>query len=146
MTRDDALNIFKKTGALLEGHFRLTSGLHSTQYFQCAKVLQYPEHAETFCKEIADHFSSNVPDVVVSPAIGGIVVGQEVARLLGCRAIFAERENENMTLRRGFEIEPGEKVIVVEDVVTTGGSLKEVVQLVQKNRWRCVRCGIHCRS
>lgn len=132
MTRGKALKIFKQTGALLEGHFRLTSGLHSPQYFQCARVLQYPHHAEVFCREIADHFRAAGIDVVISPAIGGIVVGQEVARLLGCRAIFAERETEVMTLRRGFEIAAGEKALAVEDVVTTGGSVKEVIALAQQ--------------
>lgn len=131
MTREEALQIFRDTGALLDGHFRLTSGLHSPQYFQCAKVLQYPHYAEKLCREIANHFKDEKIDVVVSPAIGGIVVGQEVARLLGCRAIFAERENGAMTLRRGFEINPAERVLVVEDVVTTGGSLKEVVELAK---------------
>ena len=132
MNRDEALQIFRATGALLEGHFRLTSGLHSPQYFQCARVLQYPRHAELFCREIAGHFSDRHIDCVISPAIGGIVVGQEVARLLGCRAIFAEREQDNMTLRRGFVIEKGERVLAVEDVVTTGGSIKEVLRLVEQ--------------
>ncbi len=131
MTNEQALTLFRESGALLEGHFRLTSGLHSPNYFQCAKVLQYPRHAETFCKDIAERFRGEKIDVVISPAIGGIVVGQEVARLLGCRAIFAERENEVMTLRRGFEIQPGEKCLAVEDVVTTGGSVKEVIALAQ---------------
>jgi len=130
--KEQALQIFKSTGALLEGHFRLTSGLHSPNYFQCAKVLQYPAYAEQFCLEIADRFRAERVDVVVSPAIGGIVVGQEVARLLGCRAIFAEREDNAMTLRRGFEIKPGESVLAVEDVVTTGGSVKEVIALAQQ--------------
>ncbi|HOT95635.1 MAG TPA: orotate phosphoribosyltransferase [bacterium] len=129
MTNDEALAIFKESGALLEGHFRLTSGLHSPHYFQCAKVLQYPQHAETFCRLIAERFRTDGITVVISPAIGGIVVGQEVARLLGCRAIFAEREEGMMTLRRGFEIKAGERCLAVEDVVTTGGSVKEVIAL-----------------
>lgn len=131
MTKDQALELFKKSEALLEGHFRLTSGLHSPQYFQCAKVLQYPNYAEQLCRVIADHYADQKIDCVVSPAIGGIVAGQEVARLLGARAIFAERVNDEMTLRRGFEIKPGERVIAVEDVVTTGGSVKEVIKLAQ---------------
>jgi orotate phosphoribosyltransferase len=131
MTNSEALAVFKESGALLEGHFRLTSGLHSPNYFQCARVLQYPKHAESFCRLIADRFRSEGIGVVISPAIGGIVVGQEVARLLGCRAIFAEREEGVMTLRRGFEIQPGEKCLAVEDVVTTGGSVKEVIALAQ---------------
>ena len=133
MEKEKALRIFKETGALLEGHFRLTSGLHSPQYFQCAKVLQHPKRATAFCREIALECTFNdVIDVVISPAIGGIVVGQEVARLLGCRAIFAEREGDVMTLRRGFEIKPGENVLAVEDVVTTGGSIKEVISLAKQ--------------
>lgn len=131
MSNEEALAIFKSSGALLEGHFRLTSGLHSPNYFQCAQVLQYPKHAETFCRLIAERFREEKIDLLISPAIGGIVVGQEVARLLGCRAIFAEREEGVMTLRRGFTIAPGERVLAVEDVVTTGGSVREVIALAQ---------------
>jgi len=94
LTREDILRIFKDSEALLEGHFILTSGLHSGSYFQCAKVFQYPWHAETLCREIADHFRDEKIDVVVSPAIGGIVLGQEIARLLGVRSIFAERKDQ----------------------------------------------------
>ena len=131
MTKDEALEIFRNSGALLKGHFRLTSGLHSPQYFQCALVLQYPQYAEEMCREIANHFSGKNIETVISPAIGGIVAGQEVARLLGARAIFAERENGQMTLRRGFALKKDERVLAVEDVVTTGGSLKEVIKLAQ---------------
>ncbi len=131
MTKEEVLTLFKETGALLDGHFLLTSGLHSPQYFQCAKVLQYPKHAQTLCWEIACQYMSDKIDVVIGPALGGIVVAQEVARLMSTRAIFAEREQGEMTLRRGFEIKPGERTLVVEDVVTTGGSIKEVIQLVQ---------------
>lgn len=132
MTKEQALQIFKDSGALLEGHFLLTSGLHSPQYFQCAKVLQYPQYAEKLCRVIADHFRDQKIDCVISPAIGGIVAGQEVGRLLNTRAIFAERENDQMTLRRGFGIKPGERVLAVEDVVTTGGSVREVIALAQE--------------
>lgn len=131
MTKQEVLNIFKETGALLDGHFLLTSGLHSPQYFQCARVLQYPQHAQKLCWEIAYNFMSANVNVVIGPALGGIVVAQEVARLMSCRSIFAERENNRMTLRRGFEIKPNENVLVVEDVVTTGGSINEVIQLVK---------------
>ncbi len=131
MTKYEALEIFRNSGALLEGHFRLTSGLHSPQYFQCALVLQYPLYAEKMCHEIANHFSDKNIQTVISPAIGGIVVGQEVARFLGARAIFAERVDGQMTLRRGFSLKKDERVLAVEDVVTTGGSLKEVVKLAQ---------------
>jgi len=130
LTKEEVLNLFKQTGALLEGHFLLTSGLHSPQYFQCARVLQYPQHAQILCWEIACNFMSQKVNVAIGPALGGIVVAQEVARLMSCRGIFAERENGKMTLRRGFEIKHNEKVLVVEDVVTTGGSINEVIQLV----------------
>lgn len=132
LTKEDILKIFKDTEALLEGHFILTSGLHSNAYFQCAKVFQYPWHAETLCREISDHFRYQRIDVVVSPAVGGIVFGQEIARLLGVRSIFAERVEGQMTLRRGFQISPGERVLLAEDVTTTGGSVKEVMKAVEK--------------
>jgi orotate phosphoribosyltransferase len=131
MTKEEAIKIFESTGALLNGHFMLTSGLHSPQYFQCAKVLQYPRYTELLCNEIVKNVKDERIDCVISPAIGGVVVGQECGRLLKCRAIFAERENGVMTLRRGFEIRHDERVLVVEDVVTTGGSVKEVVGLVK---------------
>jgi orotate phosphoribosyltransferase len=132
LERDQLLKIFKDTEALLEGHFILTSGLHSAAYFQCAKVFQYPWHAETLCRDIADHFKGGKIDVVVSPAVGGIVFGQEVARLLKVRAIFAERVDGRMTLRRGFSVSPGERVLLAEDVTTTGGSVKEALEAVQQ--------------
>lgn len=134
LSRDDVLSIFKSTGALLEGHFLLSSGLHSPNYFQCAKVLQYPKYLTLLCQPIAEHFSSANIDVVISPALGGVVVGTEVGRLLGARTIFAERENGVMTLRRGFEIHPEERCLVVEDVVTTGGSVREVMDIVRANK------------
>ena len=134
MEKSDLLNIFLKTDALLNGHFLLTSGRHSNQYFQCAKVLQYPNHTTSICRIIADYFKDYEIDTVISPAIGGIVVGQEVARLLNKRFIFAERENKNMTLRRGFKIDEGEKILVCEDVVTTGGSVFEVIDIVKNNK------------
>ncbi len=131
MSEDKYLEIFKKTGALLEGHFILTSGRHSPTYFQCAKVLQHPEYLSLLAQNISDHFSALEIDSVISPAVGGIVLGTEVGRILNKRTIFAERENGKMTLRRGFGIEEGEKFLVVEDVITTGGSAKEVIDLVQ---------------
>ncbi len=137
LSKEKILFIFKETGAFLQGHFILSSGLHSDTYFQCAKVLQYPWHSELFCKEIVNHFRKERIDVIVSPAIGGIVVGQEVARLLGVRAIFTEREESKMALRRGFEISAGEHVLVVEDVTTTGGSVQEVIE-VARNSGGCV--------
>lgn len=131
MEREKILEIFKSTGALQHGHFRLTSGLHSSEYFQCAKVLQYPQYNELLCGEIARHFFDWKVDLVVAPAIGGIMVGQEVARQIRVRGIFAEREDKTMSLRRGFEVKQGERVLVCEDVVTTGGSVQEVVDLVK---------------
>lgn len=127
--KGQVMKIFRSSGGLLEGHFLLSSGLHSPQYFQCAKVLQYPHYAELLCGEIAEHFANEDVDVVIAPAIGGIVVAQEVGRQLCRRSIWAEREQDKMSLRRGFELQPGERVLVVEDVVTTGGSVWEVMTL-----------------
>ncbi|MBW7889177.1 MAG: orotate phosphoribosyltransferase [Bacteroidetes bacterium] len=132
LPKDQILEIFKETHALLEGHFLLTSGRHSPQYFQCAKVLQYPKYLHLLAGDIAKHFEYAEVELVISPAIGGIVVGTEVGRLLGVRTIFSEREQTEMKLRRGFEISKGERVLIVEDVVTTGGSVDEVIQLVRK--------------
>jgi orotate phosphoribosyltransferase len=123
--------IFEQTGALLTGHFLLTSGLHSEKYLQCAKVLQWPHYAESLARELVLLLEGTKPDFVISPAIGGIVIGQEVGRVLGCRAIFAEREGGSLNLRRGFVVEPGENALVVEDVVTTGGSTMETIQVVK---------------
>jgi orotate phosphoribosyltransferase len=136
------LNIFKSTGALLEGHFVLTSGKHSSSYFQCAKVLQYPEYLTAFSIMIADEFESKKPDVIISPAIGGIVLGTEVGTQLGSRTIFAERKNGEMVIRRGFEINANEKVLVVEDVITTGGSVQETINLVEKSGGEIVGVGV----
>jgi len=125
------LDRFRRVGALLEGHFRLTSGLHSSGYLQCALVLQHPVEAEACGAAIAERVRPLSPDVVLSPALGGIVIGQEVGRALGIRAIFAERQDGKLTLRRGFSIAPGERVLVVEDVVTTGGSTQETVDVAR---------------
>jgi len=124
---DEVINQFKETGALLEGHFQLSSGLHSTVYLQCALVLQFPEKAAAFGEAIARQFAGREIQLVASPAIGGIVIGQEVARALGARFIWTEREAGQMTLRRGFTVAPGEKTLVVEDVITTGGSTRETI-------------------
>jgi len=131
LTSEEILQVFRETGALLEGHFILTSGLHSATYFQCAKVFQYSWHGETLCKDIADSFQDERIDVVVSPAVGGIVVGQEIGRLLRIRSIFTERVGGEMALRRGFEVTAGERVLVAEDVTTTGGSVREVIDVVK---------------
>ncbi|MDT3697650.1 MAG: orotate phosphoribosyltransferase [Ignavibacterium sp.] len=132
LNKENVLKIFKGTEALLEGHFLLTSGRHSNQYFQCAKVLQYPEYTSQICSLIANHFKDYEIDTVIAPAMGGIIVGYEVARQLNTRSIFTERENKVMTLRRGFSLAKGEKVIVCEDVVTTGGSVFEVIEIVKQ--------------
>jgi orotate phosphoribosyltransferase len=129
MTRDDLLDLFRRSGALLEGHFRLTSGLHSTGYLQCALVLQHPEHAETLGRAVADRIRHLQPSVVLSPALGGVVIGHEVGRALGVRALFAERQDGLLTLRRGFALSDRDRVEVIEDVVTTGGSTKETMQV-----------------
>jgi orotate phosphoribosyltransferase len=128
--QDRLLTIFQQTGALLDGHFQLTSGLHSSRYLQCALVLQYPEHAELVGRALAAKFSDDRVDAVVAPAIGGIIVAHETARAIGARALFTEREAGIMTLRRGFRLSRGERVLVVEDVVTTGGSTRETIEAV----------------
>jgi len=140
--KDEMLNMFEEAGALLSGHFLLTSGLHSPQYFQCAKLLQYPRYTTRLCEEMARTFADEKVDVVIAPAVGGIVVAQEVGRILQARIIFAERQDGAMTLRRGFTISPGEKVLVTEDVITTGGSVLEVVDLVEKNGGEVVGFGV----
>jgi orotate phosphoribosyltransferase len=130
MNRDTVLDLFRASGALLEGHFRLTSGLHSNGYLQCALVLQHPAHAEKLGAALAEKTRALNIDLVVSPALGGLIIGHEVARGLGVRAIFAERQEGVLTMRRGFTIAPGERVLVVEDVLTTGGSTRETIDVV----------------
>ena len=131
MTKDEVLSAFRRSGALLEGHFRLSSGLHSPGYLQCALVLQHPREAETLGAALGEIVRPLGAETVLSPAMGGIVIGQEVGRALGVRAIFAERQDGALTLRRGFALEPGEKVVVVEDVVTTGGSTRETMDVAR---------------
>ncbi len=123
--------ILEQTGALLSGHFRLSSGLHSAHYFQCARLLQFPPITARIAEDIATPSKDLKIDVVISPAVGGIVLGYEIARVLGCRGIFTERKDEKMTLRRGFVLEAGENVLIAEDVITTGGSVVEIKDLVQ---------------
>ena len=130
------LNLFEQTSAYLHGHFRLTSGLHSSEYLQCALVLQHPVHAEFLGGDLAQKVMTLFPggevQVVASPAVGGLIIGHEVARALGARFIFTERGTDGrMILRRGFSVQPGESVVVIEDVVTTGGSTREVVELLE---------------
>ncbi len=131
MKPEEVIQKFRNTEALLEGHFVLTSGLHSRLYLQCARVLQHPRAAEAFGQAIAAQFQSQSIETVASPAIGGLIIGHEVARALDAKFIWTERENGKMTLRRGFAVSPGEKVLVVEDVVTTGGSTRETIEALQ---------------
>jgi len=126
------ISLLLKTGGLLRGHFLLSSGLHSPQYLQCALVLQHPKRAAYLAQELAKKFRKEDVDVVIGPALGGIIIAYEMARALETRALFAERVEEKMELRRGFKINPGERVLVVEDVITTGGSAKEVIDLVKE--------------
>jgi orotate phosphoribosyltransferase len=132
MTQDEVLNLFKQSGALLEGHFLLTSGLHSGRYLQCALVLQHPQQAAALGTALAAQLRAlgDPPDFVIAPALGGILVAHEVARAAGVRGLFAERQEGVLRLRRGFRIQPGERAYVVEDVVTTGGSTKETMEVV----------------
>jgi orotate phosphoribosyltransferase len=132
LNAEQVIDEFRKAGALLEGHFQLTSGLHSTVYLQCALVLQFPEKAESFGRAIAEKYRDDGIELVASPAIGGIVIGHEVARALGARFIWTERQGGEMTLRRGFSVSPGEKTLVVEDVITTGGSTRETIEALQQ--------------
>ena len=131
MTRDELLNLYRRSGALLDGHFRLTSGLHSPGYLQCALVLQHPQHAEALGRAIADRVRELRATVVLSPALGGVVIGQEVGRALGVRAIFCERQDGALALRRGFTLDPLDRILVVEDVMTTGGSTRETMQVAK---------------
>jgi orotate phosphoribosyltransferase len=134
MTKDEVLQIFRDTGALLEGHFILRSGLHSRQYFQCALALQQMPVVEKVGGALAEKVRHLKPATVIAPAMGGLVLGQEVARQLGCRFIFVEKEEGKLVLRRGFKIAPGEKILVVEDVVTKGGRVQETIEIVRANR------------
>ena len=131
MTRDELLDLYRRSGALLEGHFRLTSGLHSPGYLQCALVLQHPQQAEALGRAIAERVQDLRTTVVLSPALGGVVIGQEVGRALGVRAIFCERQDGRLALRRGFTLDSTDRVLVVEDVMTTGGSTRETIEVAK---------------
>lgn len=133
LSTEEIKKIFIDSGALLEGHFRLTSGRHSDRYIQCARVLMEPNYTAALCGHLAEAFKEDAVDVVVGPAMGGIVISYEMARQLGVPSLFTERVDGKMTLRRNFTIAPGQKVLVVEDVVTTGGSVKEVIDIVREN-------------
>jgi len=138
MTETEILQLFRDTGALLDGHFVLRSGLHSRQYFQCALALQQMPTVEKLGAELAGKVRSLRAATVVSPALGGLVLGQEVARQLGCRFIFVEKEDGKLALRRGFKITPGERLLVVEDVVTKGGRVQETIDIVRANQGQLV--------
>ncbi len=133
MDKKEIEHIIDKTGALQNGHFLLSSGLHSPTYFQAALMLHYPQYLQRFCREIVEFYQEeeDAIDVVVAPAVGGIVVAQEVGRQLEVRSLYAEREGGKMTLRRGFKVDPHEAVLIAEDVITTGGSVKEVAELME---------------
>jgi orotate phosphoribosyltransferase len=132
MNQAEVLDIYQRTGALLSGHFLLSSGLHSDQYLQSALVLQQPDIATKLCAELAVYFKDQRIEAVIAPALGGVFVSHETARALGVRALFAERVNGELMLRRGFTIRPGERVLVVEDVITTGKSTRETIDVVKK--------------
>jgi orotate phosphoribosyltransferase len=140
---NNAEEIFEKAGAIMKGHFLLTSGLHSPVYWEKFRVLQYPEHTEALCRLIADHFRSQKIEVVAAPTTGGIILAFEVARQLGVRGIFAERINEKeRAFRRGFTINPGERVLIVDDVLTTGKSIREVIAAVERLKGNIVGIGV----
>ena len=141
---EEVMEKFEQAGAIQKGHFKLTSGVHSDTYIQCAQVMQYPGFMHNLCSELGKKFRGDDIDVIVGPAIGGIIMAHVMARVLGpwVRAIFTERENGKMTLRRSFEIKEGEKVIVVEDVTTTGSSVREVIDIVKLRKGKVVGVGV----
>jgi orotate phosphoribosyltransferase len=141
MTENEILDIFRRHSALLEGHFVLSSGLHSDRYIQCALVLQYPRVAEQLCSALAEIFGNSGATVVAAPALGGVLVAHEVARALGVRAVFTERQEGVMTLRRGFTLNFGEPTLVVEDVITTGLSTRETIQCIEQAGGKVVGAG-----
>jgi orotate phosphoribosyltransferase len=142
MTESDALQLFRESGALLEGHFILRSGRHSRQFFQCALALQHMPMVERFGRELAEKLKPLGGATVIAPAMGGLVIGQEVARRLGLRFIFAEKEEGKLVLRRGFVIAPKEKILVVEDVITQGGRIRETIDIVHANEGTVLGAGI----
>ena len=141
---EEVMKKFEQAGAIQKGHFKLTSGVHSDTYIQCAQVMQHPEFMHSLCSELGKKFRGDDIDVIVGPAIGGIIMAHVMARVLGpwVRAIFTERENGKMTLRRSFEINQGEKVLVVEDVTTTGSSVREVIDIVKSRQGKVVGVGV----
>ncbi len=142
LSEERIVEIFKATGTFMEGHFRLTSGLHSGLYVEKFRVLEHPKYTEILCREIAERYKDSGVTLVVGPAIGGVIIAYETARALGVRSIFCEREEGKLTLRRGFHISPEDKVLVVEDIVTTGGSVKEVLAVVEESGAEIVGVGL----
>lgn len=136
-----AMEVFEKTGVLNEGHFRLTSGRHSDKYMQCGRVFERPDSSGRLCAALAELFKNDGVETVAGPAIGAVIMAYEVARQLGCRDIFAERENGKLTFRRGFTVRKGERILVVEDAVTTGGTVQELVDLCRENGAEVVGVG-----
>jgi orotate phosphoribosyltransferase len=132
MTQEEIISIFKKTNAFLEGHFLLSSGLHSPQYVEKFRVLEYPQYTELLCKEIALNFKEDNIGLVIGPMTGGIIIAYEVAKYLNTRSMFTERVGNIMSFRRGFAFSPGTRILVVEDVITTGGSVKEVIKIIKE--------------
>ena len=143
INKDEIIRIFEEAGAIQKGHFKLTSGVHSDAYIQCAQVMQYPDFIHNLCSELGKKFKGEDIDVIIGPAIGAIIMAHVMAMVLGpwVRAIFTERENGKMTLRRSFEIKKGEKVLVVEDVTTTGSSAREVIDIVKSKQAKVVGVG-----
>jgi orotate phosphoribosyltransferase len=142
MKREEILKLLESVGAIRQGHFELSSGRHSNTYIQCALVLAYPQHAEQLGRALAALFRDHAVECVVSPALGGVIIGHEVARALGVRALFVERDRSGqMSLRRGFELKPGERVLVIEDVWTTGGSTRETIGVVEQEEGLAVAAG-----
>ncbi len=139
---DKTEEIFQKSGALLKGHFRLTSGLHSPVYWEKFRVLQFPNYTEPLCRMIADHFRSQNVQVVAGPTTGGIILAFEIARQLGVRGIFAEKEGEERSFRRGFTVNPDERVLIVDDILTTGSSIREVIAAVKKLHGNIIGIGV----
>ncbi len=133
MTEKEVYDLLVETGAIMNGHFKLTSGLHSPHYVEKFNVLQHPEYTEKLCKALAEHFKDANIETVVGPVTGGIILAHETGKALGTRAIFTERVDGKMTFRRGFSLHEGERVLIVEDIVTTGGSVKEVIEVVKEN-------------
>lgn len=138
LTRDEIIRDLENTGALLNGHFLLSSGLHSEAYVQCASLLKYPHLADKFARELVKKLEEFEVDMVLGPALGGVIISYEVARVIGVPGIFCERKKGKMMLRRNFQINPGQKVLVVEDVITTGGSVKEVLEIIDENGGKTV--------